>query len=231
MNRSQVRCSAAIAVAVAAWLGGSQAQGAEQVYRSASASGLPVYTNEAVGTTSSLVMIFEAPLVRKVSVLERAIETERPSRSRIWRGNEPSRKHIEALLHAAARTHGIDEMLLRAVVHVESGFNPLARSHAGAAGLMQLMPATAQRYGVRDRHDVAQNIEGGTRYLKDLLKMFKGDISLALAAYNAGEGAVQKYGNRIPPYSETRAYVPAVLARYREYLQYLKAAGPRGEGR
>ena len=96
----------------------------------------------------------------------------------------------------------------------ESSFTAGAMSPKGAQGLMQLMPDTAARYGVTNPYDAAQNIKGGTRYLKDLLKMFNGRVDLALAGYNAGEGAVMKYGNTIPPYSETRNYVRLILKRY-----------------
>ena len=96
----------------------------------------------------------------------------------------------------------------------ESGFTSGATSPKGAQGLMQLMPATAARYGVTNPYDAAQSIMGGTRYLKDLLKMFNGRVDLALAGYNAGEGAVMKYGNNVPPYNETRNYVKLILKRY-----------------
>jgi soluble lytic murein transglycosylase-like protein len=96
----------------------------------------------------------------------------------------------------------------------ESSFSTGATSPKGAQGLMQLMPDTAARYGVTNPYDVSQNIKGGTRYLKDLLKMFNGRVDLALAGYNAGEGAVMKYGNTIPPYTETRNYVRLILKRY-----------------
>lgn len=115
------------------------------------------------------------------------------------------------LIGAAAARHGVDPALLTAVAQVESAFDPLAISPKGAAGLMQLMPATAERFGVRDVFDVAQNVEGGTRYLAWLLERFGGDPELALAGYNAGEGAVDRHGG-IPPYRETRSYVTQVLA-------------------
>jgi soluble lytic murein transglycosylase-like protein len=120
--------------------------------------------------------------------------------------------HIEA---AAAET-SVDAGLIRAVISVESGYNPLARSPKGAMGLMQLMPDTARKYGVKNVRDPGQNIHGGARYLKALMEMFGNDLKLVLAAYNAGEEAVVKYGRRIPPFAETAAYVPKVLSRYRK---------------
>jgi soluble lytic murein transglycosylase-like protein len=113
-----------------------------------------------------------------------------------------------------ARRHGVDPLLVRAVIRVESNFDPRAVSPKGAAGLMQLMPETAMRYGVDNRFDPAQNVDGGVRYLRDLMAMFDGNLSLALAAYNAGEGAVLKYGRRIPPYPETQQYVVWVRSFY-----------------
>jgi len=121
---------------------------------------------------------------------------------------------IDDLIRASARRHNVDPYLVFCVMSQESRFNAGATSPAGAAGLMQLMPATAARYGVRDIYDPAQNIEGGTRYLSDLLKLFGGRVDLALAGYNAGEGAVMRYGNRVPPYSETQNYVRTIGTRY-----------------
>ena len=119
----------------------------------------------------------------------------------------------EMITHAAAR-NGIDHHLILAVMKQESSFNSQAISYKGARGLMQLMPATAARFGVRDIFDPAQNIEGGARYLRFLLDNFKGDIELALAGYNAGENAVARYGNQIPPYRETQDYVRKISAHY-----------------
>ncbi len=118
------------------------------------------------------------------------------------------------LLDRVAAESGVDRALLYAVASQESGFNPHAVSAAGAVGLMQLMPATARRFGVHDRFDPEQNLRGGAAYLTWLLTHFEQDLDLALAAYNAGEGAVHRHGNRIPPYAETQAYVRAVRARY-----------------
>ena len=121
------------------------------------------------------------------------------------------RDRYAPIIAAAAARYGVDPDLVHAVVRAESAYKPRARSHAGACGLMQLMPATARRFGVRDIWDPAQNVRGGVAYLRFLLDRFDGDIRLVLAAYNAGEGAVAKYGNRIPPYRETRTYVRRVL--------------------
>lgn len=116
-----------------------------------------------------------------------------------------------------ARTYGLDGALLHAVISVESRYQPNALSKKGAAGLMQLMPTTARRYGVTNRFDPVQNLHGGAKHIRYLLKAYHNDVRLALAAYNAGEAAVAKYGNRIPPYRETADYVPRVLGYYRKY--------------
>ena len=121
---------------------------------------------------------------------------------------------IDGLIRQYGAQYGVDPYLIYCLMSQESSFITSATSHKGAQGLMQLMPGTAARYGVTNPYDVAQNIKGGTRYLKDLLKMFNGRVDLALAGYNAGEGAVMKYGNKIPPYEETRNYVRLILKRY-----------------
>jgi soluble lytic murein transglycosylase-like protein len=123
-------------------------------------------------------------------------------------------------IHAASKRYGVDEAVVRAIIHAESAFNPRALSRVGAQGLMQLMPDTARRFGVGDAFDAGQNIRGGVQYLAWLLKRFGGDVRLAAAGYNAGEGAVAKYKG-VPPYAETRRYVErvGVLAdRYRGLL-------------
>ena len=117
----------------------------------------------------------------------------------------------------AAKQTTIDPALIHAVIAVESKHNAKARSLKGAYGLMQLMPATAQRFNVRDKQNTKQNILAGAQYLRELLTAFNGDINLSLAAYNAGPGAVYKYGGHIPPYKETLEYVPKVLRFYRQY--------------
>jgi soluble lytic murein transglycosylase-like protein len=117
----------------------------------------------------------------------------------------------------AASLYGLDSALIHAVIHVESRYSADAISHKGATGLMQLMPATAKRYGVANSLDPVQNIRGGAQYLRDLLNMFNGDVDLALAAYNAGENAVLRHGKRIPPFSETADYVRMVKTIYKKY--------------
>lgn len=121
---------------------------------------------------------------------------------------------VDGLIRSYANQNGVDPFLIYCLMSQESKFTSGATSYKGAMGLMQLMPGTAARYGVTNPYDVAQNIAGGTRYLKDLLKMFNGRVDLALAGYNAGEGAVMKYGNTIPPYNETQNYVKLIIKRY-----------------
>lgn len=131
---------------------------------------------------------------------------------------KPANKvQYDRIVAEIARTYGLDSALLHAVISVESGYSPKAVSRKGAAGLMQLMPKTAERYGITDSFDPVQNLHGGARHLQYLLKVFDNDVSLALAAYNAGEGSVLKYGNRIPPFRETVDYVPQVLGFYKMY--------------
>lgn len=125
-----------------------------------------------------------------------------------------NRSRYAPLIDKVARQARLSADLLHAVILAESAYNPEAKSPAGAMGLMQLMPDTASRYGVANVWDPVQNLEGGARYLRDLLDMFENNLRLALAAYNAGEGAVKKYGNRIPPYPETQDYVEKVVAYY-----------------
>ena len=118
---------------------------------------------------------------------------------------------------AAGIETSLDPALIHAVIATESKHNPHAKSNKGAFGLMQLMPATARRFNVQDKNNPKQNIVAGSKYLRELLTLYNGDLNLTLAAYNAGPGAVKKYSNRIPPYSETMRYVPKVLRYYKKY--------------
>ncbi len=127
------------------------------------------------------------------------------------------RKRYEEDILAAASENNVDPALIHAVISAESGYNPFARSRQGAAGLMQLMPETARRFGARNRLDPGQNIRAGVRYLRMLMDLFDNDLELVLAAYNAGENAVIRFGHRVPPYSETMIYVPRVLEYYERY--------------
>lgn len=127
------------------------------------------------------------------------------------------------LIQAAAKRYNVPVELICGVILQESGGNPKARSHCGARGLMQLMPPTARRFGVKNSYDPAQNIDGGVKYLRFLIDRFGGDLELVCAGYNAGEGNVAKYGNKIPPFRETRNYVPAVLGYTRAMTSILEA--------
>lgn len=127
------------------------------------------------------------------------------------------REHLGPMIERAAADNGLSAALVHAVVRAESAYRSDAVSSKGAVGLMQLMPATAERYGVSDRYNAVQNLSGGTAYLRDLLQMFDQDLQLALAAYNAGENAVIRFGNQIPPFEETQNYVRKVIGFYREH--------------
>ena len=145
---------------------------------------------------------------------------------RTWKGWVPrrnvdlakARRKYSPTIRKVAKNHRLPDALLHAVITAESAYDPNAVSSKGAVGLMQLMPSTARRYGVQNRRDPVANMNAGAQYLKDLLATFNNNLPLALAAYNAGENAVTQYGNRIPPYYETRHYVAKVLQYYRQYL-------------
>jgi len=147
----------------------------------------------------------EKPAVKSKPVNVIPLRSVRVSRSK-------NKQQFEQLIAKTADKHQVDPKLLHAVIQAESAYNPSAVSSAGAVGLMQLMPATAARFGVNDSYDPVQNIEGGTRYLKHLLHLFNSDLRLAVAAYNAGENAVIRHHHNIPPYAETQHYVSEVLA-------------------
>ena len=143
-----------------------------------------------------------------------APQLSNPNYRELARGRVVTSGEIDKVIAEAAERHGVDPNLVRAIIKVESNFNPRAVSRAGAMGLMQLMPTTARNLKVGNVFDPAQNVDAGVRHLKGLLENYKGDVPLTLAAYNAGPGAVKKYGNRIPPYAETRNYVTRITGLY-----------------
>ncbi len=146
-----------------------------------------------------------------------AVSPSKPIRSNA--SNTENRQRYSHFVKQAAQTYNIEPALLEAVIATESGFNSNAVSPKGAVGLMQIMPDTAKRYGVSNLYDPMQNISGGAQYLSDLMQLFNNDLKLVLAAYNAGENAVIRHGNRIPPYNETIKYVPKVMGAYTKYQQ------------
>lgn len=177
----------------------------------------------------------QADIYKYVDKHGRVILTDRPTHSgykrlvKTWKGWEEEKKlptnfnwqdnqrKFDPTIRSVARMYQLPYELLHAVITAESSYDPNAISRAGAVGLMQLMPETAKRYGVSNRKNPKQNIFGGSRYLRDLLKLFNNDMVLALAAYNAGEGTVKRYGNKVPPYKETQNYVRKVIKYYKKY--------------
>lgn len=134
-----------------------------------------------------------------------------------YRNMEKNRQRFAKSIAAVAQSNNLPEGLIHAVITAESAYDPNAESRSGAVGLMQLMPDTARRYGVTNRRDPSANLSGGTRYLKYLLKRFDNSLELALAGYNAGENAVEKYGKQIPPFVETQTYVRRVMELFQQY--------------
>jgi soluble lytic murein transglycosylase-like protein len=193
--------------------GGSESHAQDAVYRCISEDGVPLFTNVPGDRRCTLVM---KPARQATAASPTRITAATPARRGSRRTMPDRRQEFEEHVLAAAKQHDVEPALIHAVISAESGYDPKATSGKGARGLMQLIPATGARYGAKDLLDPKQNIDAGTRYLKDLMAMFGQDLRLAVAAYNAGEGAVLRYGT-IPPYAETRAYVPRVLAYYRRY--------------
>ena len=146
------------------------------------------------------------------ATLRRAIE-EVNDATRRYDPDAAGKSQILSMVDKISRDNGVDSKLVQALIKQESGFNPNAKSKAGAMGLMQLMPATAKALGVKDPYNAAQNVEGGVKYLKSMLNKYNGNVILALAAYNAGPNAVDKYSG-VPPYKETQNYVRNILANY-----------------
>jgi hypothetical protein len=156
-------------------------------------------------------------VVRELEVSEASVPVPVPPTSAPLRYSTGHRGLDNLILYSAYR-HKVDPLLIYLIMRQESSFNIRAVSRVGARGLMQLMPGTAAQFGVRNIHDPVENVEAGTRYLRKLLEMFNGDMNLTLAAYNAGEGAVLKYGRRVPPYRETMDYVWKINTAYRRAL-------------
>jgi soluble lytic murein transglycosylase-like protein len=185
-----IRTLAIVALAALAW----PSQADAQIYAWRDAGGNMVLSDRRLDAGATTYAVPEAPSFRSTRPAARIDALEQ----------------FEPLVQAHATRHSLRPDLVRAVIQVESGFNPWARSPKGAMGLMQLMPATARDLGVRNAYDPAENIRGGTAYLRQLLDKYEGNEELALAAYNAGSGAVERYGRRIPPYRETQDYVRKV---------------------
>ena len=193
---------------------GAAAPARADIYRCKRADGTLHYTNvREPGRRCQLVVRGSSKSKAKQSPKGR----KGTSGSTASRSKTPAQQHrYDGLIGEAARLYQLPEPFIRAVMRVESGFNPTVVSRAGAMGLMQLMPKTARSMGVSDPFDARQNILGGARYLRILANRFKGDLVLTVAAYNAGEGAVEKY-NGVPPYKETQRYVRRVLQHYYAY--------------
>ena len=178
------------------------------IYQCKDKDGVLHFTNTGKPSKRCKLMVREKKVAKAAKKATKARTTTRASAARSVRFNQ--------IILKAARFYQLPEALIRAVMRVESNFNPSVVSHAGAMGLMQLMPRTAESMGVQDPFDPQQNILGGARYLRILVNEFDGDMIRKLAAYNAGEGAVRKYGG-VPPYKETQRYVRRVMKHYYDY--------------
>jgi Zn-finger nucleic acid-binding protein len=171
----------------------------------------------------SMSIFIDAARVDRIEVEDPATVAQAGKKASGWSTGRPG---LDSLIRQSGNKYGVDPYLIFLVMEQESHFNTHAVSPKGARGLMQLMPGTAARFGVRRAHDAAQNISGGTRYLRELLNRFNNRVDLVLASYNAGEGAVAKFGNKVPPYKETRNYVKKISYRYKRNLARTKKPTP-----
>lgn len=165
-----------------------------------------------------IVHFTDAPTDNRFKVFMRDLKKDKELRTKLKYASSVNPAEYEQLIKTCSEKYGVNQCLVKAVIHAESGYNPNAVSSKGASGLMQLMPATAKSLKVADRFNPKDNVEGGVKYLRFLLDTFRGDVSLAVAAYNAGLNKVAKYGG-IPPYNETRTYVNRVLSYMKSYQE------------
>lgn len=165
-----------------------------------------------------IVHFTDAPTDKRFKVFLRDLKKDKQLRTKLKYAASVNPAEFDQLIKTCSDKYGVSSSLIKAVIHAESGYNPNAVSSKGASGLMQLMPATAKSLKVADRFNPKDNVEGGVKYLRFLLDTFNGDISLAVAAYNAGLNRVAKYGG-IPPYNETRTYVNRVLSYMKSYQE------------
>jgi membrane-bound lytic murein transglycosylase MltF len=199
---------------------------AADIYKFTDTAGRVYYTNVNVPRNSFYKRIIRTKYYKEINVPRHGLYKPIIS-TKIFRFSNSYKYHAKAhtffgankkkftnLIEQTANRYQVDARLVHAVIQTESAYNSSAQSPKGAVGLMQLMPDTARRFGVSDRNDPDQNVDGGTRYLKHLIEMFNPNLDLAVAAYNAGENAVIRYNNSIPPYPETQNYVKQVLALY-----------------
>lgn len=186
-----------------------------------SAMGYPRYVDADIYRyvdEDDIVHFTDAPTDNRFKVFMRDLKKDKELRTKLKYASSVNPAEYEQLIKTCSEKYGVNQCLVKAVIHAESGYNPNAVSSKGAGGLMQLMPATAKSLKVADRFNPKDNVEGGVKYLKFLLDTFRGDVSLAVAAYNAGLNKVAKYGG-IPPYNETRTYVNRVLSYMKSYQE------------
>ena len=165
-----------------------------------------------------IVHFTDAPTDKRFKIFMRDLKKDKELRTKLKYASSVNPAEFEQLIKSCSEKYGVNPSLVKAVIHAESGYNPNAVSSKGASGLMQLMPSTAKSLKVADRFNPKDNVEGGVKYLRFLLDTFRGDVSLAVAAYNAGLNKVAKYGG-IPPYNETRTYVNRVLSYMKSYQE------------